>query len=135
MYAFLGDKATQDGIRKRNKKKTHCSWLKKCSTACDALPTDIGEEGKAGEPCPLNPIFKYKDIFDKEEQWAEIIEEANYYEGLISLNCFPTDVSEVSPTEFQIALVVRRFMDEREYLIRQASDIESVLGAGEGDSE
>ncbi len=55
MYGYIGDRVSQEMVRKTTPDKHHCKFLKEDPSACICLPRDIGT-AKEGSPCPNNPF-------------------------------------------------------------------------------
>jgi hypothetical protein len=130
MYTHLGDTKSQEAVRAMNSDANHCRILRTDPGACEKLPEDFGEEGKKGHQCPNNPVFRHKERFEVEKKWSDIIAEALRYEGILLLNCFPTDLDEIPSIEYQIALTVRRFMEEKEMIMSQLKSPMMSFGGG-----
>ena len=134
MQRFLGDEQEQEFIRKANPDKSHCKFLRECPTACEVLHKDVGEDGKKGEMCPNNPLFRHKDLFERFEEEQDIVAEALRYEGLISLGMMPTSLDEINPIEYQIALCVKQFMDSKDLMIKGLSSMGISPGRSDGNN-
>lgn len=80
MFQLLGDAEALDEVRKNNKNKSHCAWLRKDSSACECLPE--GEYGKledgtiiqAGMVCPHNAYAHHPEVFQSRDGVMDTIE-------------------------------------------------------------
>ncbi len=129
LYAVLGDKGEQDRIRAANDGERHCAFLAACSSACDALPKDAGEQ-HTGKPCPNNPYESERDLFSALDDQFALLRHAHYIGDLVELGIL-AGPDEITPEDFTVATIMRRQAKAQELQAMSMGAVGGMFGGRE----
>lgn len=117
----------QDRIRKLNPDKYHCPFLEMAADACESLPDGIERmipDSKTGEPCPMNPYFKYREHLSDLAAHDDLQREVDDLCFLRDIHRLPA-LDKMTPREYALLKAIRAFETDQKAKARKEADEES----------
>lgn len=128
LYPILGNADALQEIWRKNKNRTHCSFLRKDSNACECLPSDADgvPSEYIGKPCPHNAYAQHSQVFANRDGVSDAIERIMRLVNSAEIGVLDTNLDPLTVTELITARVeLDRIQSEKQKREYERSRVEA----------